>query len=700
MIFGLNPQDPKDVPGFLQAMGIANTMATFVFANALTKVSATTSRRLATVAIALSWVSMMVAGLNYVITMQFFGSKMGLLDVGLLLWLGSFVAMSILVFRIANRAVNTRITWQDELELNLPKSDFDEPDFGVPLVDDAIRRTRSFGTRIHYPFLLIHDENSPGLAITRQFAAAGIKAGEMVIYFSFSRPASTIMKQLDSHGLCSEIEGSDVYLIDCYSRAYMPEELHGADSWRENILYADPFNPADVYQQYFEVLKRARKRSKTCRAIYETLSDFMKIADSELVMHYLRRTVVYEEMRGIKALYVFWSGALDGASERYIPWFFSTTLRLVRLMKNARPDLKYEFTLEKIFRDAVCIRTDDSFAADLIPLFVLNPGRIGEFARLFAALNYVPKPYGFLPNITVDRARHVANFAFFMAAIDHNTHSDAVRYEGTVGGTFYHGSDLLYQLAEAAKVRDDQLFFARRMAEIGDAEVEAMFRTSTGVVPADITGRARIFRQCGAFLMKSYGGDIMKLVEESQSKIAGSGGIVDRLAAIHVYADPVAKKANLFCKMLLREELFAPQDRNLIDISVDHVLMTMALRSGMVIAADEDGLMKKLAAGSLLEQYTVAVLREITKAACHEVVRISQRPADEIDDVIWSYGRKCLREATPLPYGVSIASELDDQIQKSAMPAFIAFMNGLDECAQQREWRTIRTVNFPFTEYF
>jgi hypothetical protein len=701
MVFGLNQQDPKDVPGFLQAMGIANTMATFVFANALTKVSATSSRRLATVAIALSWISMIVAGLNYVVTMQVFGSKTGLLDLGLLLWLGSFVTMSILIFRIANQAVNTRITWHDELELNLPKSAFDKPDFGVPLVDDAIRRTRSFGTHIHYPFLFIHDENSPGLAVTRQFAAAGIKAGEAVVYFSFSRPASTIMKQLDSHGVCSSIEESDVYLIDCYSRAYMPEELHGAESWRENILYADPFNPADVYRHYFEVLKRARKRSKPCRAIYETLSDFLKIADAELVMHYLRRTVVYEEMRGIKALYVFWSGALDGTSERYIPWFFSTTLRLKRHAKDARPDLKYQFTIEKIFPDDVCIRTDDSFAADLVPLFVLQPDRIEEFARLFAALGYVPKPYGFLPSITVDRAKHVANFAFFMAAVDHNTHSGAVRYEGTVGGTFYHGSDLLYQLAQAAKMRDERLFLAPRMAKIGDADVEAMFRTSDKVVPADIPGRARIFRECGAFLMKLYGGDVMNLIAKAQRRVAGRDGVVDRLDATDAYADPVAKKANLLCKMLLREGVFVPEDRDHIDISVDHILMTMALRSGMVQAVGGDTLEKKLAAGSLLDHYTVAVLREITKAAYHEVIRISKRPADEIDDVTWSYGRKCLREVAPLPYGVSIASELDDQIQQqSAKPAFIAFMNGLDELGQQHAWRCIRTVNFPFTEYF
>ena len=706
MDFPLNmAQDVKDVPAFLSAMGIANTMATFVFASTLAKVSASRLRRWVTAAIFLSWLSMVVAGLNYVLTLTLFGLKTVLLDAGLLIWLVSFIILSIVIFKIANTAVNSRISWRKERALTFTPT-FDEPNFGVPLVDAAIRRTRSFGTRIHYPFLLIHDIDSPGLRIARAFFKAGLDAGDAVIYFSFSRPASTIVEQLRSHEICSDIEAENVYVIDCYSRTYMPEDLHGPLARSKHVLYADPLNPADVYEKYATALRRARTRAQSCRAIYETLSDFLKITDADLVMHYLRRTVVYEELKGIKSLYLFWSGALaETGSEGYIPWFFSTTLKLVKSVDAAVPAAKYKVTIAKLFSDALCLPTGDSLAADLVPLFESHAGRIEDFARRLAALGYTSKPYGFLPELraTLDGDKHVANFVFFMVAIDHDTRSNGVRYEGTVGRAFYHGSDLLYKLAADAKEKDNGLFLAERMRDITDEAVEEIFRTQTGILPADVPRRARIFRECARFLLEhedgALAGDVRALLRRSKGAIAGKDGVLARLARTHAYADPVGKKANLFCKLVLREGLFTPIDRNAIGISIDHIVMTMALRSGIVAAVASD-LLQKLEAGRRLDEYTIAVLREVTKSACEDVVRASGAFADEVDDVLWSYGRASLREGTPLADAAAVACELDPQVHAPTRNPFIEFMNGLDAPAAAERWRNIRTVNFPSTEYF
>ncbi|HEY6236949.1 MAG TPA: hypothetical protein VIW69_17740 [Candidatus Elarobacter sp.] len=698
-------QDAKDVPAFLSAMGIANTMATFVFTSTLAKVAASKFRRRASFGIVLSWAAMVVAGSNYVFTPALFGVKTVLLDAGLLIWVLSFWILSTVVGRIANTTVNSGISWRKEQVLTFT-STFDEPNFGVPLIDAAIRRTRTFGTRIHYPFLLVHDIDSPGLLFARAFVKAGLDAGEAVIYFSFSRPATTIVQQLASHGICSDIESANVYVIDCYSRAYMPEDLHGPLARSKHVFYADPLDPADVYEKYELALRRARARAQSCRAVYETLSDFLKITDADLVMHYLRRTVVYEELKGIKSLYLFWSGALGGTvSEAYIQWFFSTSLELVKIADAAVPASKYTLKIEKLFSDALCLTTDDSFAADLVPLFERGADRIEELARRLAALHYTPKPYGFLRALRAakDGDEHVANFVFFMVAIDHDTHSNGVRYEATVGSAFYHGSDLLYKMAADAKAKDNGLFLAKRMRDIGDDAVEHIFRTQSGVLPSDIPRRTRIFRECARFLLEhengGLAGDVRELLRRSDGTVAGKGGVLERVARTHAYADPIAKKANLFCKIALREGLFAPRDRNRIGISIDHVVMTMALRSGIVTATAKD-LPQKLEAGSRLDEYTVAVLREVTKSACDDVVRVSGAFADEVDDVLWSYGRVSLREATPLPDAAAITCELDARVEGSARNAFIELMNGVDTPAAAEPWGKIRTVNFPSTEYF
>jgi Potential Queuosine, Q, salvage protein family len=692
----------SDVPALLQAMGIANTLASFVFASTLTRVSTSKQRQTAGAAIMLSWIAMVVVGITYAVNITLFAYSTIVVDIGLALWFISFIIISFVVAAIARTTVNRGLRSR---KLEPFENTFNRADFGVPIVDDAIRRARTFGLKIYYPFLLVHDHDGPGIPIIARFIAAGIDAKDAVIYFTFSRPASIIVQQFQ-HRLpgFESIASQNIYIIDCYSMYYMPEQQR--DSKFEtgtsgHIFYADPLNPADVYSKYAAALEKARKTASTCRAVYETLSEFVRIADFDLAQHYLRRTVVYEEMNRIKALYVFWAGALtSNLDETYLHWFFDTTIRIESHAPRVGRLNKFTVTIERLFPDEVQIQSDDAMTAAQNSHFVKQHDRIIAFGNALRNLKYRARPYGFLAPLREASGweRHVANLCFFMVAIDYNTHSETVKYEGFVNGHFYHGSDLLYKLAEAAKLRDAGLFLAERMADMSDLTVANIFRSDEGIEPADIKGRTAILNESAKFLIDRYDGDVRALVDASDGAIAADQGLFARLRQTSAYEDPVGKKANLLCKLLVREGLYDPKDRENLEVSVDHIVMTMALRSGIISCANKT-IQSQLEQGIRLDEYTISVLRDAAQSAMSDVVAASGYYADEIDDLIWSYGRESLREATPLRDASVVHSELDAAIDSTAQAAFIAFMNGIDSEAEPAP-RMVQTIRFPFTRYY
>ncbi|MGH2950666.1 MAG: hypothetical protein ACRDKX_01310, partial [Solirubrobacterales bacterium] len=68
----------------------------------------------------------------------------------------------------------------------------------------------------------------------------------------------------------------------------------------------------------------------------------------------------------------------------------------------------------------------------------------------------------------------------------------------------------------------------------------------------------------------------------SERRLGGAGGLLERLAAFEAYADPLAKKSQLFAKICARRGWFDPVDPEHWQVSADNVLMRLALRSGLV----------------------------------------------------------------------------------------------------------------------
>ncbi len=350
------------------------------------------------------------------------------------------------------------------------------------------------------------------------------------------------------------------------------------------------------------------------------------------------------------------SGAIDQA---YLRWFFNTTIEVTR-SKPTPPRGVYDLRIERLYQDTVTLPVDAQFDSLDSALFEVSAQRVEVLAERLRALEYMPPPYGFLPAFQGDddRARHLVNFLFFMVGIDHETHRGAIRYEDTLDGVFRHGSDLLYALAERAKTEDHGLFLSNRFASVTKAKVAQIFTTQSGLTPADIAGRTRLLRDCASGLRDRFNDDAQELLWRAGNRIGGPGGLLDLLRGFEAYSDPLGKKSNLPCKILLREGCFTAGDPQAMNVAIDHVVMTMALRSGVVRCVDPV-LRTVVMGGSILASHQMGALREVTADAMRLVGRQAGVEVDRVDDLLWSYGRKALRRGTPLDDPVSVHGELD-----------------------------------------
>jgi hypothetical protein len=475
----------------------------------------------------------------------------------------------------------------------------------------------------------------------------------------------------------------------------MPEQQAGR---HPQTLFADARNPTDVYRQYMTALSACRAQHPSVRSVHETLSDYIKIADTDLVLHYLRRVVVLEEIRYVRSLYVFWQDAIAGnVDQKYLRWFFSTTLELIQADTVAPANTVLK--MNNFYPDPVAVTVDRDLRFDEGNLFAPRRGRIARGAEVVARLQYTPRPYGFLREQQgPDRAFHLVNFLLFMVAIDHDTHRPNRRYEAVVNGTLRHGSDLLYIMAQQAKRADPSLFLPARFATLDEATVTRIFTAPDGSTPADLSGRTALMRDCAIALNRLYAGDACVLLQQAQDQVGGRGGLLGRLAEFSAYKDPIRKKASLLAKVLIREGVFIPHDIENLPVAIDHVVMTMALRSGMV-ACSLEPVRQAIAAGTALDQYQMDVLREVTGQAMQDLVGASATSSDKIDDLFWSYGRESLRRPTPLDTVDLVRSDIDGQVRAEALPYFIAFLNGVDGQGGDR-WPEARTVRGPFTRFF
>jgi hypothetical protein len=216
---------------------------------------------------------------------------------------------------------------------------------------------------------------------------------------------------------------------------------------------------------------------------------------------------------------------------------------------------------------------------------------------------YTPPDFAHVPN---------PDAAIFLCAVDHKTgYERAHRVDGS--GPF-EGSELMWAVA----LRRADVLDARSLRDVTGDLVRELFAIDDETV-ADPDRRAALWRDLARGLERGYDGSGRRLLDSAGGRLAE---LLDRLASFEAFADPLAKKSQLFAKICERRGWLTISDPENWEVSADNVLMRLALRSGLIEPGD------------------LVQVRADTRDAFKRVALEAGIPPPELDDMLWELGRR------------------------------------------------------------
>jgi hypothetical protein len=699
--FLLTPVGNDAIGRIVGTLGFASSLITFVSATVLQRPSMVRWRGGLFIVLLLQWSGILLGVVELIRPIDVFGIPSLGIKAGLAIWIVSIAGLLVVVSQVMSLAAPipladplARIGLRRRLQ---PFTADAAAPFGVPFMDRVREHFASAGKRLRFPILIVHDRTAPGFSVGQAFIAAGLRNGEGAVYLAFTRPAHMIVRQMsrqfrdgDSHLL------RGLYVVDCYSSVYLPDVRRDIEAQRAHlagIQLRDPRNPSDVYKGYRAALLALQQCGHaSVRVLYDSLSDFLFIADQELVANYLRHTIVWEELHGIQALHLLWPGvAREPLSDDHVAWISNSVVSLTT--RRGCVSL-YDCRMEAPGREPMTMTVDHRLTPVALQPFMIDEQRVERLAAIVARLGYRPvafdDPRLFPPFRTPSDHRH---YLFFLTAIDHNTHPPGNRFDSFVDGTFFHGSDLLYRLACEAAIGDPDLFTPERMRHIDVDHLRTIFTAPNGRVPPDMETRALLLQDAARRLVETYAGDIKVLFERAQYHLRGrnGSGIIERLAEFEAYGDRMGKKTFLLVKLLRRQNLLMVADEWNMQVPVDPVVMTAALRSGLVQCTDEQ-IRDRLAAGESLDEPVREELRQTTALAFKRVATAAGVPADVLDDLLWGLGREVQRTDGSAKAAREVTTPLDAAIADAkARQEFLSVINGLGHERECRAYTVARS---------
>jgi hypothetical protein len=652
-------------------LGIVSSIVTFAITNVIARPAMVRWRRAAWWMLALWWAAVVLCLVDVLRPVTLWGVPNVTVKVALVLWAFGLVRLLAMVWQIlfVHRSALEALSTSELSAFERAGSG----ELGVAFLDRWAIQLKEAGRKLRFPLLLAADREAWGLETAQRFLVAGLHRGAGVVILTFTRPAATIVRQLgrevDGKRLSPQQFRQRVRIIDCYSSLYARQERTRAatyEGWTAPVVLCDPRDPIAVQSEYKRALRRLQRDGvREARVVYDSLTDFVSIADAELVVAYLRRMVVYEEQLGVQALYVLWPDVLEQpVSDRYLAWFFSMVLRL------RNEDGVVTAALENLPETLGRARLDAGL--DLADRGVgVNRDRLERLAQATRALGYraVPMDDARLFPQGGER-RDEAAFFFYMTAIDHRTAPPGERYEAELGGRRLRGSDLMYARANTRP----ELLTTERLMVVTESQVAELFRNDDGTTVAGPGLRAWLLRQAAQTLTDVHDGDVLTLLASCGNRLQASdaSGLLQRLAAFRAYEDPLRKKSHLLAKILMRRGLFPPTDLERQEVPVDPVLVHMALRAGLVTVSDDE-LVRVLKDGRRLSEEQATRLRFVSLRAFGEVAERSGLPAYELDDLLWGLGRELARGSSleaiasgPYAGGVEHAESLPRFLERLA----------------------------------
>jgi hypothetical protein len=317
------------------------------------------------------------------------------------------------------------------------------------------------------------------------------------------------------------------------------------------------------------------------------------------------------------------------------------------------------------------------------PTAIVVPSRCRALADTLAGLCATPAPLLdanlFPPSSAGDAI--IADYFFFLTAVDHGTHTARRRYQAVVGGRPYRGSDLLYALARRRQRTDPRFFTAPRLVACSAAEADYLWSPAgLGVKIKGARVRAALLRDAAARILQEYGGSSLGLIEASRGRLlAGDGtGLLERLAHFRAYADPLRKKSHLLAKLWERRGLLQVADPEHREVAADSVLMRIALRGGLVRVRDA-ALARRLAGGGRVSSGEEQAIRSATLRAFRRVARTAGLSPAVLDDLLWAVGREACPRLGPPPDPVGLEPRLARPFpSREAFRAFCLLVTGQD----------------------
>ncbi|MEM0365695.1 MAG: hypothetical protein QXR02_02130 [Acidilobaceae archaeon] len=253
----------------------------------------------------------------------------------------------------------------------------------------------------------------------------------------------------------------------------------------------------------------------------------------------------------------------------------------------------------------------------------------------------------YYPSASASR-RTITAYFLVMVAMDHRLSRPGKPYEAVIDGKVYHGADLLYRLG-SMRLNDDPGFFeAERLAKVTTRDIIDWLTLNgkLNVKPPDPDIRAELLRDIGLKLYKLFDGDPYNIIIESRGRLRDStGGFLNIIKVFKAYQDPVEKKALLLAKFLERRRVLEITDQYNKEVPVDNHLVRIALRTGIVEVDDET--IEAIAAGVEFEEERDIILRFTTRRAYKEVSIASVLDPFILDDILWSFGRRCCTRDKP-----------------------------------------------------
>jgi hypothetical protein len=247
----------------------------------------------------------------------------------------------------------------------------------------------------------------------------------------------------------------------------------------------------------------------------------------------------------------------------------------------------------------------------------------------------------------------VADFYFYMVALDHRTSSQSGHFEGVLAGNFFHGADLLYALGIQKLSESEDFFTADRMATITNSDVIRWLCIEykhDKVVIYKPEERAELLRDCGATLKRLGYRSAYELVKRSGNFLIrrDGKGLLQFLSNFKAYSDPVGKKSYLWVKFLSGRGLIAVKDPENLQVPVDNHLTRIALRTGIIEIEDEPTY-TRLHNDDPFTMEEDIILRRVVRQTYFKLFKAANRNFREVDDFFWVLGRThCLNIKDPL----------------------------------------------------